>query len=199
MVLQWVPTPLAAVVEEVLDEPQSSDAVGCPSVQPARVGLRAGRSDAVEGCATSSCSAGMPLIGEMLGHVGCTAKGPPAEAWTHTASGEGSTWTAEAFVETSAGRTCSSDGRDRRATRRTQASWTEASGKSGGIVYASSRPSYLAYLGWFCQLESSHKMETGFSDWETRLTCGCVSACRACSAVGARLVIWQGVLCRVLR
>lgn len=146
MVLRWVPMPLAAGVEGVLDEPRSSDAVGCPSAQLARAGLRAARSDAVGGCATSSCSAGKPLIGETLAHVGCTAKGPPAEAWTHTASAEGSTLTAEAFAETSAGRTCSSGGRDQRATRRTQASWTEASGKSGGIVYASSRPSYLAYL-----------------------------------------------------
>lgn len=156
---------MAAVAEEVPGAPRSFGAVGCRSVRLERVGLRAGRSDAVVGYATSSCSAATPSTGEEPEHVGCTARVLPAEAWSHTAPEAGSTWTAEAFVETSAGRTWSSDGRVLRAMRRTQASWTAASDKSGGIVYASSRPSCLACLMLCRQLENPRRAADRVFDW----------------------------------
>lgn len=146
MDLQWILIAMAFEVVEALDAPRSSDAVGCPSFQLARVESRAVRSDAVARCATSSYSAGMSWTGGTSGHVGCTAMVQAAGAWIHTESAAGSTWTAVAFVAMSAGHTCSYADRDPRATRQTRASWTGESGKLGDTVDALSRPSCQASL-----------------------------------------------------
>lgn len=74
MGLRWILTAMASGVEEALGVPRSSDAVGCPSFQLARVESRAARSDAAARCATSSCSAGRSWTDGKSGHAGCRAK-----------------------------------------------------------------------------------------------------------------------------